>query len=57
MNVFVPLGLAFFTGLILGIMVSGLRVRAQLRFYRRFIEQRLDVIALPRVPIRTRRAS
>jgi hypothetical protein len=40
--------LAFATGGVLGSTLSGLRFRARLRLYRRFIEDRLDSVNLPR---------
>lgn len=47
MNAWAPLALAFSAGFAMGVTLYGLRLRARLRLYRRFIEERLSSINVP----------
>ena len=47
MDAWVSLSLVFMSGFALGVIVYGLRLRARLRLYRKFIEERLCTINPP----------
>ena len=54
MNAWAPLAWAFSAGFALGVTLYALRLRARLRLYRRFIEDRLSSINLHNVPAQIR---
>jgi len=51
MNTWTPLVVAFSAGFAMGVTLYGLRLRAQLHLYRRFIEDRLSSINVSNLPV------